>query len=351
MKPFPLPAELVELIVCHVDEANDLLFFRLLSQAFCQAASRTLYRTIGLTLHYEPTYSEKRCKVFNDMIDCKPYILNYIRSLRVDLSMDSGPWMGESTVSSEDDTRDPDCVDHQEFIGFLLKMTRAARLEELSVKRNKSSDPTLRHVGRDIMMGLLAVRFMPSLRRLQLINLAHPPTALVIGHPAVDRINTLTVKGGAFDIAKSEEDWECLGIPAQGPLSTTFKETYVNWDSVLRVHFQLSAFDIQKTRPFNSVTHIHLDPILPFYEYMLEGVQRRMGGQQPAFGKIDVLHFRSFAPSGLFGCWEEPDPLFLGNMRQRFADECSMVQKLIVDIVIDLLQYGELHHHGAKSIV
>ena len=74
------------------------------------------------------------------------------------------------------------------------------------VEKDRFSSMELRHVGQDIMVALLAVRFMPSLRCLELIGIVHPPTALVIGHPGVDRITTLCFEGVTFDIGKSEAD-------------------------------------------------------------------------------------------------------------------------------------------------
>jgi len=286
------------------------------------------------------------------MLDSKPYTFRYIRSLRVDVSMEMVSWIpGEATFILHTVMSDPDCVNHQEFTKFLLKMTRASRLEELVVKRNKRGLEDLRCVGRDIMMGLLAVRFMPSLRRLQLINLAHPPTALVVGYLGIDKLDKLSVTGGHFDVEKSEVDWKGLRIPEDGPLSTSFKEAFVDWKSILRIHSQLSAFDIKETPLFPAVTHLHLDPMRLFYQRFLEQVQDRMGGRQPTFRKLKVLHYRSFSPSALFPTWDnESDPLFPGSRLKKIADECSTVQKLIVDIMIDLLEYGELHHYRTKSI-
>ena len=338
----PLSAELVHLVLSHLnDNIFDLRSCRLASQAFSTEASRILYRSIRITLHYEPSYSERRCKLFNEMLQSKPWILNYIHSLRVDLSMEIGPWMGELRLVNYV-TMDPDSIDHQEFTKLLLNMTRASGLEELVVIRGRRICCSLRHVGQDIMTALVAVRFMPSLKRLQLIGLEDPPVALVIGHPGLDRITTLSVKRGSLDIEKSEADWKGLGIPTRAALSTSFREAMVDWDSLLRVHSHLSTFNLKETPPFHEVTHIDLSPILPFYEY-LQKVQKRMGGRQPLFPHLKTLHYRSFGAPTHPDSLEEPDPRILESAKEMVARECPTIQKLIVDIVIDLSDYRELY--------
>ena len=335
MDPFPLAAELVDLILYHVDDSKDLRSYRLASQAFCRAASRILYRSIGVTLHHDPTYSERRCKVFNEMLQSKPYIFNYIHSLRVDLSMDIGPWTGELRLVKPDyDTVDPDSIDHQEFTKLLLNMTHASGLEDLVVRRG-TEHLTLRHVGVHIMTALVAVRFMPSLRHLQLICLEDPPKALVIGHPGLDGITSLSVKLGTFDFEESEADWKDLGIPTHGLLSTSFREAMVDWDTVLRVHSQLDTFNLKETPPFHAVTRIDLYPIFPLYEYLQE-VQRRMGGRQPVFLNGKTLHYRTFS-APLHTVYGEPDWPSLYDARQMVAAECANIRKLVIEISIDLL--------------
>ena len=335
MEPFPLAAELVDLILCHLDDIRDLRCCRLLSQAFCQAASRILYRSIGVSLHYESTYSERRCKILNDMIESKPYVLSYVRSLRVNLSMYSAPLTREIIVSPDYYTVDPDSIDHQELTKFLLSMTRASALEELVVRRGWGSRLTLRHSGQDVMTALIAIRFMPSLRCLQLVGLEDPPVALVIGHPGLDRTTSISVKRGTLDMGRAEADWKGIGIPTQVSLLASFREAMVDWDSVLRVQSQLSTFDLRETPPFRAVTDIDLNLILPFYEYMQE-VQQRMGGRQPPFPQLEVLRYRSFALPNVPSPWEDPNLKILEAAIEMVATECSTVQKLIVDIVIDL---------------
>ena len=344
MEPFPLAAELVELVVSHIDDSRDLRSCRLLSQAFCRAASQNIFRSISVTLYDPPVYTNKRCEVMNEMLQSKPYILNWIRSLNVKFSMGRGP----QTLQWDEEDQDYDLVephsihDHQEFTKFLLTMTCASGLEELVVKWC-SQYRTLRHVGQDIVPALIAVRFMPSLRRLQLVDLEDPPMGLVIGHPDVDGITNLSVKRGSFDVGKSEAYWKDLEIPTQGPLSSTFREARVDWDSVSRVQSQLSTFNVKEMPFFHTATHLDLNPILPIYDYLKE-VQLRLGGRQSAFEQLKVLRYWSFTPSPTWN-WDDPDPRVLEKARQMVGSECSTIQKLILDIEVDEFFYRGLSQH------
>jgi len=338
MDPFPLPAELLDPIVYYVYKGRDLYSCRLLSRAFNQAASRLLYQSISITLHSPPIYTNKRCEVLNDMLQRKPHILNWIRSLNVNLTMGFGPRMWGYEAPEDYVVLDSHSFDHQEVTELLLTMTHAPRMEELVVRKDRGDNLPLRHIAQDIMTALVALRFMPSLRRLQLIGLQDPPVALVIGHPGLDGVISPSVNRGTFIIEKSEANCKGLGIPTQGPLSTSFRNARVDWDSVFRVQSHLNTFNLTETPPFHAVTHADLYPILPFYEYLQE-VHQRMGGRQPAFARLKVLHYRTFSAlaDDIYGDLDRPD---LHDSRQMVADECANIEKLIVNIAIDLLAFG-----------
>ena len=338
MEPFPLFTELVDLIFGFLDSHDgDLESCRLVSQAFGRAASRILHRSISVTLHNPAIYTNTRCKVMNEMIQSKPYILNNIRTLKVNFSKYPGRQLqweeGDEVIEDYELVENQFSTEDTELTKFLLSMTQATGLEELVVT---GPGGRLLHVGQHTMMAIIGIRFISSLRHLRLSGLQDPPTALVIGDPRADRVTRLSIQSCGFDPWQSEDaDW-ALGfeVPAEGPLSTSFKEAKVDWEAILRVHSHSSTFTIEEAPSlFRSVTHVHLSSILPFYEYV-EEVQQKMGVRRRLFPKVNVLRYWTFAQA-VDRPWLLPDPCFLEKNIRMFAAECRTLEKLVVELVVD----------------
>ena len=129
MGPFPLSLELLDLIVHNIDDDEDLQSCRLVPKTFFRAASQTLFQDIDIALYYEPSFTEGRCKVLNDMIQSKPYILHYIFTLRIDLSM-GVPWTQDCGTRFKPNhyalaANGTACVEYPEFTKLLLNISGA----------------------------------------------------------------------------------------------------------------------------------------------------------------------------------------------------------------------------------
>lgn len=294
MPPFPLFPELLDLAFQHIGDYADLGSCRLVSRAFCAAASRSFYKTFSITLHCPgPAYTIARCKAMNELLNSKPHILDYIRTLRICLSMFATPWQ---------DTGDPDedstpCVDFPEMTKLLLTMTHAVGLEELTIGAGIGTGwIEARSAGKDNMLALLALRCMPSLRRVHLEYIDSPPIALLIGIPGEDSVLEMAVSYGKLDIGKMEADWQDLGLPTEGPLAHPFKEAKADWETILRVTSQLHTFSSTETPPLHQLEDLDVKDIDRFHA-LLVYVQEKMGGRQPLFPRLGIFRYHPFRPS------------------------------------------------------
>jgi len=83
---FPLYTELLGGVVDHIDQRRDLWTCAFVCHDFYQAASRHLYRHLYVKLRdLAHNSGERHCEMLNALFEAKPYVLDSLRSLRLDV--------------------------------------------------------------------------------------------------------------------------------------------------------------------------------------------------------------------------------------------------------------------------
>lgn len=291
MHTFPLLPELMDLVFQHVEEDRSLRSCRLVSRAFCAAATRSFFRTFNITLRDPiPTSNTiARCKAMNELLYQKSYILDYTRVIRIFFTSE---WEARDPLAEEFRGVSLAGIDSSELTKLLLKLTQAVGLEELFIDAGGwDSWHYTQNVGKDNMLALLAIRCMPSLRRMHLEYLDNPPIALLIGIPGKDTLLEMSIESGSLDIEPMEAHWNALCVPVEGPLAHPFKEAKADWDTILLITSHIHRFSSAETPPLHQLGVLNVKELESFHTLMFY-IQEKMGGRQPLFPQLRTFHCR-----------------------------------------------------------
>jgi len=340
MQCISLPTELLDAIVGYITDTASCRTCTMVSQAFYQSASRRLYRSFHITIWDEARVTERHCKKLNTLLAMNPYVIASARSLALEFSIDNWSW---HHVESEDgdemdagENKDDD--EFWELTKFLLRMTHAPCLEQLSISSvylELGSTLTwgrrLHTVRESVLLGLMAIRCMPSLRRVNLSCLNRPPTALVIGIPGLDTLESMSVDYGTFDISEPDTYWKWLDIPRKGPLAMCFKESKADWDAILRVNSQLSNLTYPALR---QLTELRMKRLGDFYSY-LQDIQKRTGGTTapgPLFPSLTTFRYLTSEVDPYVSTDVAFQHPHLDQVARMLVAHCPRLYKLVLEV-------------------
>ena len=273
----PLYAELLDAVVDNLDQRRDLWACALVSRDFYRAASRHLYRHLYIklgNLAHDP--GEKYCEILNALFEAKPFVLNSVRSLQL-VVPPSARGIPASHIQAK----------FRQATELLLRLVHAQALEELKVERQihflahriralRLVDRALQNqLGQHFVLALLAVRCVPSLRRVELARLDGVPMVLVTGIPSEDAVVQLSVESVTFDVEASETSWTLSDVPQDGPLAIHFERARADWASIVHARTQVDGFK-RADSALHTLRYLRLASVSTLYEF-LSGVPSRTG--------------------------------------------------------------------------
>ena len=160
----------------------------------------------------------------------------------------------EALVEQDGDGGEAEEDQTDSFVALLLRLAHSPRLQELTVEYKTSrynraefmekEDAAKRWlkdiIGPTAPLALCAIRCIPSIRRVHLINLYYPPLPLLIGIPGSDAVEYLTLQGVNYSLRPSMQlqarnYWIGTDIQSDGPLAALFRAAPLDWEEILRI--------------------------------------------------------------------------------------------------------------------
>ena len=288
----PLPPEVIDLVVGAMDSDKDRKLCASVSSAFFRAASQHLYRSMQITVFEDARFSERRCENLNAIFTANPYVLNSIRSLRINFSLEI--W---GSFSHPDDPMGfENAEEHHEFTKFLLKLTHASGLSELALESLSDEWGDALLVGRpmsevkdSVLLALIGIRSLRSLSYVDFNRVNNPPAALVFGIPERDNLRNMAVDLGSFVVeAAGTSQTRLLRVPGEAPLAEHFQKANVDWNAILRFHFHPESF---RGPLLPKLSHLRLNDPVRYFGY-LSGIETQtMGHSGILLPQLQSFHF------------------------------------------------------------